>query len=126
MNSHSAPDALQSRLSSSPISLRRLPASGELDMNGAAGAAAAGAAARAANAIKACGAIVTVRPDEFVNVLNRVPDPLVVVSHGGFFSKQYKYLMSYKGMVFFTKSPTEISVTKKIEWVHADSISIPS
>ncbi len=92
-------------------------------MNGAAGAA--GAAAVAANAIKASGAIVTVRPDEFVNVLNRVADPLVVVSHGGFFSKHYKYLLAYKGMVFFTKSPTEISVTKRIEWVHADSISTP-
>ena len=89
------------------------------------GATAGAAAAAAANAIKACGAIVTVRPEEFVNVLNRVPDPLVVVSHGGFFSKQYKYLLGYKGMVFFTKSPSEISVTKRIEWVHADSISIP-
>jgi len=28
-------------------------------------------------------------------------------------------------MVFFTKSPTEISVTKRIEWVHADSIATP-
>lgn len=92
-------------------------------MNGA--TAGAAAAAARANAIKACGAIVTVKPDEFVNVLNRVPDPLVVVSHGGFFSKHFKYLVAYKGMVFFTKSPTELSVTKRIEWVHADSISTP-
>jgi len=48
-------------------------------MNGAA-AAGAGVAVAAANAIKASGAIVTVRPEEFINVLNRVADPLVVVS----------------------------------------------
>ena len=89
------------------------------------GGATAAAAAAAANAVKACGAIVHVRSDEFVKILNQATDPLVVVAQGGVFSKKFKYLLGYKGMVFYTKSPTELSVSKRVEWIRANSISVP-
>jgi hypothetical protein len=83
------------------------------------------AAAAAANAVKACGAIIHVMPDEFLAVLNLVSEPLVVVAESGIFSKHYKYLMGHKGMVFYTKSPTELSMTKRVEWIHAKRVSVP-
>ena len=70
--------------------------------NGAAAAGAAGAAA-VANAIKASGAIVRVETQDFLDILNRVKEPLVVHSPAGLLT-QHKYLTAYKGLVFFTKA----------------------
>jgi hypothetical protein len=87
-----------------------------------------GAAAHAAviaNAIKASGVVVRVDAGDFLAVLRRVDDPLVVVSYGGVFKKQYKYLTSYKGLAFFTKSPTALVLPPRVEVIQAKSISIP-
>jgi hypothetical protein len=91
---------------------------------GATGAAAAAAAA-IANAIKASGVLVTVTPADFQNLLQRQRDPLVVHSVGGFFSTNYQYLLSYKGLAFFTKSPEPLVLPASTELVSAKSISIP-
>ncbi len=69
----------------------------------AAGGAAAAAAARG-KAIKASGVLVRLNPAEFVKILSRVPDPLVVTATGGIFTNNYQYLMGYKGLAFYTKS----------------------
>ena len=90
-----------------------------------AGAAAAAAAAAVRQAIKACGVLVRVEPDEFLRVLERQSDGLVVQATGGFFSKNYQYLTSYKGLAFHTKSPTELALPRNCEIVTAGSISIP-
>ena len=74
----------------------------------AGGAAAAGAAAAMVNAIKASGVLIRVQPEEFSKLLSRASEPkdnpLIVVAEGGIFGKNYQYLMSYKGLTFFTKS----------------------
>jgi hypothetical protein len=90
----------------------------------AAGAAAAGAAA-IANAIKASGVLVRVEPDEFARVLGLAKDPLIVIAEGGLFSTNYQYLMSYKGLAFFTKSSTPLNLPAGSELVTASRISIP-
>ena len=86
-----------------------------------------GAAAHAAiaNAIKASGVVVRVDAADFLAVLKRVDEPLVVVSYGGVFKKQHRYLTSYKGLAFFTKSPTALVLPPRVEVIHANSISIP-
>lgn len=66
----------------------------------AAGATAAGIA----RAIQASGVLVRVKQEEFLKLMNRAKDPLIVVAEGGIFGKTYKYLMSYKGLTFYTKS----------------------
>ena len=88
-----------------------------------AGAAAAGAAI--AQATKASGVIVRVEPSEFVRILERQDVPLVVHATGGFFSTNSQYLTSYKGLAFFTKSQTPISLPRGTELVQADKIWIP-
>jgi len=95
-------------------------------MSEAAMAAAAGAAA-IAQAIKASGVLVRVEPEEFCKILNRIKDPLVVAAQGGFglFGTNYQYLLSYKGLAFFTKSRTPLALPAGAEVVRAGRISIP-
>ena len=87
---------------------------------GTVGAGGAGAAAAAtARAIKASGVIVHVEPDDFVGILKRQAGALVVHATGGFFSTNYQYLTSYKGLAFFTKTPVPLDLLPGIEVVQA-------
>ncbi len=89
-------------------------------------AASAGAAAAAiANAIKASGVLVRVEPEEFKKLLVLAKDPLIVVAEGGFLSSNYQYLMSFKGLAFFTKSATALTLPDGADVVNANRISIP-
>ncbi len=89
------------------------------------GATAAAAAAAVAQAIKASGVLVRVEPAEFLKVMARQEEPLVVCAVGGFLSTSYQYLAAYKGLVFFTKSPEELPLPPRAETVIARSIWIP-
>ncbi|GAJ07034.1 unnamed protein product [marine sediment metagenome] len=90
-----------------------------------AGAAVAARAAAIAKAIKASGAIVRVEPSDFSVILSKTSKPLVVLAEGGFLKTNYQYLTSYKGLVFFTKSPTPLQLPGDIELVVAKKIWIP-
>jgi len=92
----------------------------------AAGAAGAAAAAAIANAIKASGAIIQVEPRDFGVVLGKADSPLVVQACGGFFSTKYKYLTSYKGLVFYTKTEAPLPLPRGAEIVEARKIWVPS
>jgi len=93
----------------------------------AAGAGAAAAAAAAvANAIKASGAIVQVEPDDFLKILARAKDPLVVTAEGGFFKTKYQYLTSYKGLDFYCMSEEPLPIPAEAELIPAGKIWIPS
>ena len=94
-------------------------------MSTGASAGAAAAAAAVAQAIKASGAIVRVEPEDFLRILGRQQEPLVVHATGGFFSTSYLYLSSYKGLAFFTKSPDPLSLPSGCEVVQARKIWIP-
>ena len=82
------------------------------------------AAAAANNAIKAMGAVVVVEPRVFLDILQRAEKPLVVHSPAGFMTK-YKYLTSYKGLVFFTKSKEALLLPASVEVITAKKIEIP-
>jgi hypothetical protein len=104
----------------------------EEPMSYSAGAAAAGTAAAAhaaaiARAIKASGTIVRVEPAEFLKVLARTEEPLVVFAErSGFLNpKKYEYLTSYKGLAFFTKSSTPVQFAGRVEIISAKKIWIP-
>ncbi|MPY89679.1 MAG: hypothetical protein GEU99_17375 [Luteitalea sp.] len=89
------------------------------------GASAAVAAAALARAIKASGAIVRVEPEDFLHILQRQREPLVVHATGGFLTTRYLYLSSYKGLAFFTKSPSALQLPGDCEIVKARKIWIP-
>jgi hypothetical protein len=88
-------------------------------------AGAAGAAAAIAQAIKASGVLVRVAPEEFSAILNRIKDPLVVNAEGGLFKSNYQYLVSFKGLAFYTKSGTVLPLPAGAEVVKAGRIWIP-
>ncbi len=88
--------------------------------------AGAAAAAAIAQAIKASGAIVRVEPNDFMTILSRAANPLVIMAQGGFLKKNFQYLTSYKGLAFFTKSETALLLPAGVELMAAKSIWIPS
>ena len=90
---------------------------------GATGATAAGAAI--AQAIKASGAIVRVEPMDFMAILDKAENPLLVYSESRFFSTKYHYLTAYKGLIFYTKSATPLMLRPSVELIRAKSIWIP-
>ena len=90
----------------------------------AAGASAAAAAA-IAQAIKASGVLVRLQPEEFSKILCRAKDPLVVTASRKWIGPKYQYLISYKGLAFFTGSKAPLALPSGCEVVTAQSINIP-
>ena len=94
-------------------------------MSGAAGASTAAMVAAIGNAIKACGTLVKVEPQEFIKIVDKQDEPLVVIKSSGSFSNSTKYLTSYKGLAFHCKSLTELNIPAKAEVINAKRFSIP-
>jgi hypothetical protein len=90
-----------------------------------AGGAAAAAAAAAAKATKASGAIVKMDPEAFQRIVGKADEPLIVRAQGGWKTKHYKYITSYKGLFFFTKSPVELTFSSSSELIFAEKIWVP-
>ncbi len=76
-------------------------------------------------ATKASGVIVRVEPQAFCELVERVAAPLVVEATSGIFSKKFCYLTSYKGLAFYTKSPTQLVLPADAELVRARKIWVP-
>ena len=89
------------------------------------GAAGAGAAAAVANAVKASGSIVRVEQEDFFRILERIEEPLVVMAGKSFLSPGFKYLTSYKGRTFFTKTSVPLDLPGTVELIPAKTIWIP-
>jgi hypothetical protein len=113
----------ESRRSNRQVIFLQLLKENGMSTSGAAGAGAAAAAI--AQAIKASGVIVRVTPRDFLQILEHQEKPLVVHATGGVFKTNYQYLSSYKGLAFFTKSETPVSLPRGTELVHAEKIWIP-
>lgn len=92
---------------------------------GGAAAGAAAAAAAVAQAIKASGAIISMEPEDFLTLLDKVEEPLIVMATGGVINKNYQYLMGYKGLMFFVKSGEKLPLPPKAELIVANKIWIP-
>jgi hypothetical protein len=87
----------------------------------------AAAAAAIARAIKASGAIVNMENRDFQQIVARANDPVVVMAVGSLLGrKSYKYLTSYKGLAFYTKSPQPLALPGAAEMIAAKRIWIPS
>ena len=92
---------------------------------GASAGAGAAAAAAVIQATRASGVIVQIDPADFCWIIERNSEPLVVHTFGGFFTKTHRYLTSYRGLAFYTKSPRELQLPSHCQWVEAKSIWIP-
>ena len=79
-----------------------------------------------AQAIKASGVCVRVSPEDFQRIVSKAEKPLVLWTTGGFFSKNYQYLTSYKGFAFYTKAKMPLDLSPRIETIAVDKIWIPA
>ena len=91
--------------------------------NGGAGAAAHQAAI--ANATKASGAIIKMDSAEFLKIVNKSDEPLVVTAKSWLFGTKYNYLTSYRGLFFYTSSPEPLILPGKAEIIAANKIWVP-
>ncbi len=71
------------------------------------------------------GTTVTVEPEDFQAILKKQDQPLVVIQKWGFFVTEYRYLTSYKGLAFYTKSSEKLSLPPQTELVRASSMFLP-
>jgi hypothetical protein len=85
-----------------------------------------GAVAAVIQAVRASGAIVSVPPDEFQRLLERNVQGLVVHTQGKHFSRRHKYLMGYRGLVFYTTSREALSVPRTVQVLETRTIWIPT
>jgi len=92
---------------------------------GAVSGAAAAHQQKIANAVKASGAIVKVDPEEFEKILLKIDKALVVIAEGGFIGRDFRYLTSYKGLIFYTKTKTALMLDSRIEVIEAEKIWVP-
>lgn len=94
-------------------------------MSGAGAAGAGAAAAQIAMAVRASGAIVRVEPEDFQAILRKQKNPLVVHADARLATRRHRYLTSYKGFTFFTKSAEPLALPAGSERVNAQKIWIP-
>lgn len=66
---------------------------------------------------------VRIKSEDFMTIVSKSEDPLVVETAEGFFTKIYKYATAYKGFVFFTESLNRLQFTAHTEIIQALSIS---
>jgi hypothetical protein len=92
-------------------------------MTGAEGAAEAAAIMQV---IKASGAVVRVEAQEFVRLVGRQEEPLVIRARGGFLAARWLYLTSFRGFVFFAKSGEPLPLPGRAEVLEAKKVWVPS
>ena len=78
-----------------------------------------------ANAIKASGVVVRLDPPEWMKVLKRTDNPLIVISRGGMFRRKYQYLTAYRGLAFYTTSEHPLVLPGRTELINAKTLSVP-
>ncbi len=78
-----------------------------------------------ANALKAQGVVVEVTPEDFEKIIKKIEFPLVVCAQSKIIRTTHKYLTSYKGLAFYTKSREPISLSSNVERIDAKSLSVP-
>jgi hypothetical protein len=92
---------------------------------GAAAGASAAAGAAITQAIRAAGVIVRVEAPDFLAIVRRHGEPLVVHAMCGMFTKHHQYLTSYKGLAFYVQGPDPIQLPAGVELVEAKRMWVP-
>ena len=81
--------------------------------------------AQSIEAPRVFGTTVTLDPADFKAILDKQDQPLVVIQKSGFFVTEYRYLTSYKGLAFYTKSGEQLALPPGTELVRARSMYLP-
>jgi len=93
-------------------------------MSNGTGAGAAAAHAAKMNAIKASGVLVQLENKDFIRLVEEMERPLMVYAPKSLWPSR-KYLTSYKGLAFYSKSKEPLRLPGDIELIASKKISIP-
>ena len=90
-----------------------------------------GAGAQAAinammNSVKAMGPIVSIDPQDFITLLHKQDEALVVTAEKGVFGKKRQYLMPYRGLYLYTETKDPFEIPSGVDIISAKSLWIPS
>ncbi|MBX2897203.1 MAG: hypothetical protein KF763_17280 [Cyclobacteriaceae bacterium] len=78
------------------------------------------------HALKMNGAFIKLTPEDFQNLLNRNEGLAVVTTITTFFGTTFTYVTSHKGLIFFCKTKSQLSVSNRHETILAQSITLPA
>jgi ApbE superfamily uncharacterized protein (UPF0280 family) len=88
--------------------------------------AAAAAAAAIANAINASGALVQIEPRDFQDLVERIPDALVLHKEaGGVFDRNHQYATSHRGFVFFARTREPLLLPTRVQLLPVKKMWMP-
>jgi len=76
-------------------------------------------------ALKMNGAFIKLTPEDFQNLLNRNEGLAVVTTSTSFFGTTFTYVTSHKGLIFYCKTKSQLSVSNKHEKILVQSVSLP-
>jgi len=79
----------------------------------------------AAGATPGTNVVINTDSDVFLSVVERNKDGLVVMCQSGLLRMKYRYLTSYKGLIFYCESAERLNLSPKIELLTAESIQVP-
>ncbi|MEA5513681.1 hypothetical protein [Nodularia sp. UHCC 0506] len=65
---------------------------------------------------------VCVKLEDFLSILSKMEQPLVIITSEGYFTKIYKYVTAYKGFVFFAESLDKLDFGSNIEVIYAQNL----
>jgi|GEM_PF-3298717 len=75
--------------------------------------------------VSVSGAVIQIEPDDFAGILARINNPIVVKSFSGRISKTYRYLTSYKGFTFCTRSRESLLLPNDVEVIETRKLYSP-
>ena len=65
------------------------------------------------------GVVITVEPDEFQRLLKSAENPMVVHQLPKWYQPYHRYLLSYRSMTFYTRSKTDLAISRYCDVVQA-------
>lgn len=71
------------------------------------------------------GPIIVIHEKQFREIVEKNPELLVITTFGGFPSGKHRYMISYKGFYFFTKSSSQLRLPESTEIMQVEEIAIP-
>jgi len=77
------------------------------------------------NATKAMGPFVEIESNDFLEIVNRQKEPLVVHASKGMFSKKQQYLSPFRGIYLYCESTTPLEITSGASIISAKKLWIP-
>lgn len=72
-----------------------------------------------------CGIVISVENDEFMRLMKQANDVIVIHQKPTWWQSYNRYLMSYRGMTFYTRSKEELVISKYSEVVTAKHFYAP-